>query len=312
MDNSQQNTNKPLSKTIGAWMMILGLILLGFSINEYFKNYKESKTIKENIASAQDSDKDIKNIVLPKDGYEINAVWGDIGPALIQSGVIDKEKFQSIYEQNGGLSQEELAILETGSDKKIKISSKNSHFVLNMLWAFGLGQQNSILTNGDMVKHGDYKRMASTGGWTIAAKDLDEIYSKFNWLNLTTEQEERIKTISENVYRPCCNNSTAFPDCNHGMAALGLIEIMVANGGTDGEIYEALKYFNSFWFSSSYLETAIYYKNIKGVDWKDADAKEILSKKYSSASGWAQNIHAELEKYPELLPKEAEGGGCGV
>lgn len=313
MGTIQPKNNK--SKTIGAWMMIIGVVLLGFSLNEYFKNYKNSKltaTEKNNYASSSQNNDALKNIVLPQEGYELDIAWGNIGPNLIKSGVVDKEKFKTIYESNGGLSQEEIAILENGSDAKIKITSQNSHFVLNMLWAFGLGQQNKLLTEGDMVKYGDYKRMASTGGWTIAAKSLEEIYSKFNWLNLSAQQEERIENIAENVYRPCCNNSTAFPDCNHGMAALGLIEIMVANGNTDEEIYEALKYFNSFWFSSSYLETAIYFKNIEGINWQDVDAKKVLSKEYSSVSGWSNNIHAILEKHPELLPKEAEGGGCGV
>src|SRR3989344_5448392 len=181
-----------------------------------------------------------------------------------------------------------------------------------MLWAFGLAQKNSLLTEGDMAKNGDYKRFASTGGWTLAKKSLDEIYSKFNWLDLNSDQENKIKNISGNVYRPCCNNSTAFPDCNHGMAALGLIEIMVAGGNSDEEIYNALKYFNSFWFGSSYLETAIYFKEIKNIDWDRVDSKEILSKEYSSASGWGENIHTQLEKTPELLPKNLEAGGCGA
>lgn len=309
----QQVQNKNTSKTIGAWMIIVGLVLSGFSINEYLKDYKIKKDLKAQLNGQPSTNKeDLSSLVLPKEGYEINATWGNIGPALIKEGVIDKEKFEEIYASNGGLTAEESAILESGTDQKIKITSQNSHFALNMLWAFGLAQQNTLLTGGDMAKYGDYKRFASTGGWTIAAKSLDDIYSKFNWLNLNSDQETTIKNIAENIYRPCCNNSTAFPDCNHGMAALGLIEIMVANGNSETEIYEALKYFNSFWFESSYLEMATYFKHIKGLDWDTIDAKMILSKEYSSSSGWSKNIHTELEKYPELLPKQSEGGGCGV
>lgn len=300
--------------TLSAWMVVVGLALGGFSLNTYFKNHPlDAKQSAKSINSVNATDqKSLEDAVLPQNGYEINADWGNIGPTLIKAGVIDIEKFKAIYAQNGGLSQEELEILEKGANSKIKITHQNSRFVLNMLWAFGLAQENRILTEGDMVKYNDYKRFASTGGWSISSKPIDEFYSKFDWLSLNVDQQEKIKNIAENIYRPCCNNSTAFPDCNHGMAALGLIEIMVSSDSSEEEIYKALKYFNSFWFSSSYLEIATYFKQIKGIDWEKADAKEILSKKYSSGSGWAQNIHAELEKHPELLPKVKEGGGCGV
>lgn len=296
-------------KTAGAWMIVIGILLAGFSINNYFSTYKTADK-KINISPLELQQ--INNQVLPENGYEISARWGNIGPNLINSGAIDIDKFKELYDSEGGLKPNELEILEKGSNSKIKITKENGHFVLNMLWALGLAQKNSLLTEGAMSKNGDYKRFASTGGWTITKKSLDEIYSKFNWLNLNANQESKIEEISRNIYRPCCDNSTAFPDCNHGMAALGLIEIMVADGNSDEEIYDALKHFNSFWFSSSYLETAIYFKKIKNIDWDSINSKEILSKEYSSASGWAKNIHAQLEKNPELLPKSLEAGGCGT
>lgn len=320
--DTQQNQDKKhtdkkggVAKTAGAWMIVIGFILFGISINEFFSKNKVLEKASKNIASAATDGQlteELEDQVTPANGYEINATWGNIGPNLIESGAIDSVKFKQLYEQEGGLNPDQLAILEKWSDAKIKITRENSRFVLNMLWAFGLAQQNKLLTEGDMMKYEDYGRFASTGGWTIASKPIEEIYSKFNWLNLTGAQEEKIKETASNVYRPCCDNSTAFPDCNHGMAALGLIEIMVANNNSAEEIYDALKYFNSFWFTSSYLETAIYFSQIKNIDWDQADSKEVLSKKYSSASGWAKNIHAELEKNPELLPKTTNGGSCGV
>lgn len=309
-ETSEQSKNSSKITTLGAWMIVIGLALGGFSIDEYFKN--NTVVPVDNQPARQQSTDSLNDSVFPSNGYETNAKWGNIGPLLIKVGAISPDKFKELYSQGGGLNAEELAILETGSESNIKITKENSHFVLNMLWAFGLAQKNKLLTEGDMIKYGDYKKFASTGGWTIATSPIEEFYSKFNWLNLSEYQEERIKNIASNVYRPCCNNHTAFPDCNHGMAALGLIEIMIASGDTDENIYEALKYFNSFWFASSYLETAIYFKEIKGVDWDKVDAKEILSKEYSSASGWAKNIHKELENRPDLLPQAEEGGGCGV
>lgn len=306
--NRNKNSNK--FTTAGAWMIVVGFTLFGFSANEYLKNHKTTSI--DNTQSHEQIVNNLNSQVFPEEGFNTHIKWGNIGPELIKSGAIDPEKFKDVYRQNGGLDADELAILEAGSDSNIKITKENSHFTLNMLWAFGLAQKNSILTEGDMIKYGDYKKFASTGGWTIATKPINEFYSKFNWLDLTLDQEIIVNNIAGNIYRPCCNNHTAFPDCNHGMAALGLIEIMVANGNSDTEIYEALKYFNSFWFASSYIETAIYFKEIKGIEWDKTDAKEILSKEYSSASGWTNNIHKELEKHPELIPKTNEGSGCGV
>jgi hypothetical protein len=46
-------------------------------------------------------------------------------------------------------------------------------------------------------------------------------------IKLTPEQQKKVGEIAQNVYRPS-GNSTWFPDCNHGMAALAAIELMVA------------------------------------------------------------------------------------
>src|SRR3989344_1028681 len=87
----------------------------------------------------------------PADGYELNATYGDIGPKMIESGVIDLQKFKETYESSGQpLNQEALDILTKGTDQKIKISSENSYFLLNFFWAFGLANQSKVLTEGDM------------------------------------------------------------------------------------------------------------------------------------------------------------------
>lgn len=36
----------------------------------------------------------------------------------------------------------------------------------------------------------------------------------------------KVEEVAAAVYRPCCNNHTPFPGCNHGMAMLGLLELM--------------------------------------------------------------------------------------
>ena len=71
---------------------------------------------------------------------------------------------------------------------------------------------------------------ASTGGWTLGAREGGKLFDSQSLIKLTSEQEELVKNISANIYRPCCGNSTAFPDCNHGAGMLGFVEMAVASG----------------------------------------------------------------------------------
>src|SRR3989338_1024709 len=216
---------------------------------------------------------DIFAQINPAQGYEINAKFGDLGPKMIEMGVIDLEKFKQVYQQSGKpLTAAQEEILKGGSDAKIKINQDNSYFLLNCFWAFGLANKNKILTEGDMVKYGKGQlgNYASTGGWSLAQSDAMDYYSKRALVPLTSEQEELVNKVAANIYRPCCGNSTAFPDCNHGMALLGVLELMAAGGASEQEMYEAAKYINAFWFPGNYYDIAVYFKNKEGKDYKDA------------------------------------------
>src|SRR3990167_4924074 len=82
---------------------------------------------------------DIFAKINPPEGYELNARYADIGPQMIQMGVIDLEKFKDAYKNsNQPLSEEQLDIITKGSDKKIKINPENSYFLLNFFWLFAL------------------------------------------------------------------------------------------------------------------------------------------------------------------------------
>ena len=129
-------------------------------------------------------------------------------------GVIDPQKFKSIYEKsNQPLTPEQEEILIRGFDGKININRENSYFLLNFFWAVGLANKSKILDEGDMMKYGGNKgagNFASTGGWTLGKGDAMSYYSKSALIPLTAEQEERMTLIASNIFRPCCNNSTAF------------------------------------------------------------------------------------------------------
>ncbi len=250
----------------------------------------------------------------PSEGYIINATYGDIGPKLLAGGAIDFEKMKSLYEKAGQpLTDEQVRILTQGSDEKIKITPENSYFLLNFLWAFGLYNENSILEEGPMVKYGEDQigNFASTGGWTLGTKPATELYSKFPIISLDDQQQAILEDFAFNSYRPCCSNPTGFPDCNHGMAALGLGEIMAQQGASVEEIFEAFKYVNAFWFPQTYFDIAKYFQAKEGKDWDQVDARLIAGKDYSTPQGW-NRVRNWLSSNNLIEEAPSGGGGCGV
>jgi len=269
----------------------------------------------KNSSGATETDDQAIEAIIPVGGVELNISYGDLGSQLIKSGVIDFDKMSELYKKNNSpLTQEQIDMLVNGSDKNIVINRKNANFLLNFFWALGLANNNSILTEGAMVKYGGIEKagnFASTGGWTLGKGNAMQYYSKFNIISLTLEQQKIVERVSANVFRPCCNNSTAFPDCNHGMAALAVIELMASRGTDEAEIYEALKYINSYWFSQAYYEISLLFKNKFNKSWEDVDAKEVLGKDYSSATG-NQSVHKYLQDNGLIKFLPASGSGCGV
>ncbi|OGV93964.1 hypothetical protein A3B57_00940 [Microgenomates group bacterium RIFCSPLOWO2_01_FULL_47_10] len=251
----------------------------------------------------------------PEAGFQINASYGSLGPKMISMGVIDPEKFKTTYEKsNQPLTSEQEDILFKGSTEKITITRDNSYFLLNYFWAVGLANKSKILDEGDMIKFGGKDgagNFASTGGWSLAKGKAMNYYSKSALISLTKDQEVLVDLVASNIFRPCCNNSTAFPDCNHGMALLGVLQLMAANDATEKEMYEAGKYFNAFWFPGNYYDLALYFANKEGISFGDIDAKTLLSKDYSSASGWQSAKQWLADKGLVQLPPK-QGGGCGV
>jgi len=227
---------------------------------------------------------------------------------MTEAGVIEKEKFLALYGQRGGLTDEERALLEGKDNGYLTINSQNAGALLNLLWALGLANDNPILKEGPMVSPqygGDAGRFASTGGWTLSRGDAMDHYSKHAFVVLSREQQALVERVANNIYRPCCGNSTYFPDCNHGMAMLGLLELMASQGVSEEEMYRAALQVNSYWFPDTYLTIAQYFAN-RGIAWDKVSAREVLGAAYSSAQGY-QRILAEVQ------PIQFQGGGsCGV
>src|SRR3990167_7385193 len=241
--------------------------------------------------------------VAPEGGVELPVVWGDTGKRLVEAGVIDREKWLELY---SSLSKEEKRLLDGNSPEKLRITRENAGYLLNLLWAFGLANKNSILEEGEMSDpaYGGAGGFASTGGWTLAKGSAMDHYSMHTFVTLTPEQQELVEKVSKNIYRPCCDNPTHFPDCNHGMAMLGLLELMASQGVGEEEMYEAALAVNLYWFPDVYQTIATYMLQ-RDTLWKDVDAREVLGRDYSSASGYAR-VASEVQS------QGGQGSSCGV
>ena len=270
---------------------------------------KISEEKNQKIATAQNvSVSALEETVLPSAGVILPVSWGDLGAKLVSVGAIDGVRFKALYDERGQFTREYESLLIGNNADKLKITKDNAGYLLNLFWALGLASKNQILDSGEMAnpRYGGAGNFASTGGWTMAQGNPMDHYSRHKFFNLTLEQQELVEKVSKGIYRPCCNNSTHFPDCNHGMAMLGLLELMASQGASEQDMWKAALAVNSYWFPDTYLTIATYMKN-KSVEWKDVKPEEILGINYSSGSGYAK-IVSQVSK-PE---QQQGGGGCSV
>ena len=309
MNKNMENKKLLNDKSIQASILIAAIVIsssLGYAVG-----VKASTQKSTNLAAVETKNpvSDLEQKVLPLNGVTLPVVWGDMGTKLVKSGVLDADKFKAIYENRGQFTEEYNKLLTSVDNGKIKLTKENSGYILNLFWALGLANKNEILEKGEMVDpaYGGAGKFASTGGWTIAKGGAMEHYSKHTLVNLIPEQQTLVDKVSRGIYRPCCGNSVHFPDCNHGMAMLGLLELMASQGASEQDMWNTALTVNSYWFPNNYLTIATYMKN-KGIDWKNVNPQEMLSAQYSSSKGYA-NI-ASLVTQPNS--QSASGSGCGL
>jgi len=179
---------------------------------------------------------------------------------------------------------------------------------LNLLWAYGLANKNPVLEEGPIMdtRYGGPNNMASVGGWTVTTGLVMDHYAKHTLTTLTPDQQSLVEKIANGIFRPCCNNSTHFPDCNHGMAMLGLLEYLAAQGATEEEMWNTAMTANMSWFPDQYQTVAQYLK-IKGIALNTVTPQILLGAEYSSGSGFAK-IAAQVPQ----TNQQRGGSGCGV
>jgi hypothetical protein len=250
--------------------------------------------------------------VIPEQGFQNRIRLGDSVMRLSRQGVIDASKFKQLYGDRGGLPPELQDVLTSPSEQPVHLTRQSANFYVNLLWPLGLS--NFMAANErSPVKGESLFNFASTGGWTLGREaNGGQYFNKMRAVELTPEQEALAVRVAESTYRPCCDNSTFFQDCNHGSALLGAFELGASQGLTEDELYREAVAFNSFWFPSNYIQIALYFKAVKGVDWANVDPKTVMGKDFSTASGNAR-IRAEVARIPDLIPNQPrQGGSCGV
>ena len=302
-------------------LIIIGVFILGIFVQQlvikdnlrfYFQSGNLNISVGQKVTPTKTPVQQIdlnrlQSEVFPQNGYVFKIKWGDLGKRMIADGVIDETKLTKVITGDKPLPVQLKKYLD-GSAEDIELNQNNAQFWVDVLWGLGLANKNELLDTGPMVQGGQTANFASTGGYTIGKTDPMNYYSKFSYIKLTPEQQIKVKDIAGNIYRPCCNNSTAFPDCNHGMAALALVELMISQNFSEDEIYQTVLAFNSYWFPQTYLDISYHFaKNNR--EYKNVPAKEILSKTFSSASGY-KAISTQIG--PVAWPASSGKSSCGA
>lgn len=248
--------------------------------------------------------------VVPATGYQSKVALAGSVVALTRAGVIDRKKLETLYAQGGGDPRELAQLLDYPSYRPILLTPTNARLYVNLLWPLGLA--NRMAGNKASPLNGpDGSRFASTGGWTLGRHANGGTY--FNTLTivpLSAGQEALVVRVAQHSFRPCCNNSTFFQDCNHGSALLGMLALGASQGLGEDDLYREALAFNSFWFPEHYTHIALYFKVVDGIDWSKVDARIALSANFSSASGMQANVSRPLQQRG-LVPAQA-GSQCSA
>ena len=250
--------------------------------------------------------------VIPEVGFQSRIALRDSIVQLVEYGVINRGKFFALARQRGAPPPELAKVLSEPSDRPVRLTGDTAVELVNLLWPVGLS--NHMVGNFSSPLNGDsLYNLASTGGWTLgAAKNGGDYFNAFPIVPLDTAQEALVLRVAKATFRPCCDNSTFFQDCNHGSALLGLLQLGAAQGLDEAELYREALAFNSFWFPDNYIKTALYLRVSEGVDWNQVDPARIMGRDFSTLSLWRRNVAEPLSKIPAIVPPTGGGANCGT
>jgi hypothetical protein len=256
---------------------------------------------------------DILEQVIPAKGIKTSLSFGDAMQKVIAAGALDPEKLRTNARSKAGLPDWVEKVLSAPSADPIVLSLRTAPFLLNLFWPLGLSTKVEF-NQTSPINSLKLPSFASTGGWTLGRAPNGAVYfNKVETVHLTAEQEKTVQDIAKNVFRPCCDNSTFFQDCNHGSALLGLLELGAAQGARVDEIYRIALAANAYWFPDHYTKTALYMALYEGQRWRDVAPQLILGPRFSSLSGWQSNVLTPLRRADYLSATDQMGqGACAV
>ena len=192
----------------------------------------------------------------------------------------------------------------------IRLTRDNAGLYLNLLWPLGLANR-MALNDESPVLGGYLTRFASTAGWTLGRESNGSVYfNKFPIIELTAPQES---WPSPRQNRSSGRAATIRPFSGL-QSRLGVVRPVAARGlagSQRNELYQEALTFNSLWFPSSYVQTALYFKAVERLDWQDVDPRVALSYRYSAISPWIANVKTRLTQIPGL-PQPQDRSSCSV
>ncbi len=295
---------------IGAGGIAVGAIAAHFGSRYWLFNH--TQVGKHYVLKSKQDE--LEQMLLPKTGVTLPVTLNDSAKRLAEEGVIDVDKWNRLYTKRKVAVPDWIAkSLVAESQTPIQFDSTSAPLLLNILWALGISNKTAF-NEKSPLQGKTVGRFASTGGWRLGTEKNGAAYfNKVANVSLDEDQEQLVHRMANSIFRPCCNNSTFFQDCNHGSAMLGLLELGASQGKTEDQLYDMALKANIYWFPQQYLNIAFYFEEMEGKDYKSLSASELLSRDYSSASGFKGNVMRKLAQN-DLVPGSSRRGskGCSV
>jgi hypothetical protein len=256
---------------------------------------------------------DLVDRVIPVAGFKTETTFADSIQKMIAAGVLDPDKYRSLYKQRGALPAWVERLLAAPSSEPIVVDRDTAPYLLNLLWPLGLSTKTKFNAFGPMNTL-EISSYASTAGWTLGKAENGRVYfNQVETLRLTDSQDVLAFLVATQTFRPCCDNATLFQDCNHGSALLGLIELSASQGATEDDLYWLALAANSYWFPDKYVRTALHFLQNERQTWDNVAPRLILSQRFSSLSGWLDNVYEPQQRVRSILPTDAMGSvACGT
>jgi len=139
--------------SLSKWMLVSSILIFILIFNYLFSielritpNYLSKKTQKDPVGLASKSSQTVIQEI-PQE-VKLPIKWSDLGKKLVDTGVIDNDKFTQAM---GSLSEDDKKLLEATNNGDIILNHSNSRLILNLLWAFGLSNKNDVLDKGEVV-----------------------------------------------------------------------------------------------------------------------------------------------------------------